>query len=365
MDDNIETVNEERKVKKTGKNTKKAIIFAIIIIVFAFIILLAFDICNDIYGFSKPYGKAEIDIKKGSNTVVIADVLKDKKIIKYPLVFRLYSKMAKADGKYQFGIFECNTASSYSEIINQLEKKPDLENGVKFTIPEGYTQSQIIETIVSKGVSNEDAFKNTINNGSFDYDFLKGLTKRENALEGYLFPDTYEVFKDEDAGSVIDRLLKNFEKKIKDNNIEELANAQGMTLDDAVILGSMIERETLRKTDLALVSSVFHNRLDKKMKLQSCVTVLYALGTHKDYVSIEDTKVKSPYNTYYIEGLPKGPVCCPGIEAIKAAVSPVDSDYLYFCSKPDGSIIFSKTYSEHLKAIKSNKGSYGTGTVDN
>jgi UPF0755 protein len=343
---------------------KKIVIFSVSIIVFLVLLYFSFDILNDVYGIVKPYGKIEVDIKKGSSTAAIADTLSQNKIIKYPFFFRLYVKMNKQSGSSNYGVFEFNKDMGYKEIIEKLKEKSLENDTVKYTIPEGYTQTQIIGTIVSKGVSNDENFEKAIKSNDFTYDFLKDIPQRESRYEGYLFPDTYEVFKTEEPASALKRMLDNFEKKIKDNHIEEKAKAINMTLDQAVILASIIERETLKKDDLAIVSSVYHNRLKKGMKLQADITVLYALGSHKSYVTIADTKVESPYNTYYVTGLPKGPVCNPGIDALKAAVEPTQSDYYFYYSTQNGKIYFSKTYNEHLAIIKKYKGGTGTQTTE-
>lgn len=343
---------------------KKIIIWSISIIAFLVLLYFSLDILNDFYSVVKPYGKVEVEIKKGSSTGVIVDTLTKNKIIKYPWVFKLYIKIAKEEGKANYGIFELNRDMGYKEIISKLKEKSLDVDTVKYTIPEGYTQAQVIGTIVSKEVSSEENFEKAIGKNDFTYGFLKDIPQRESRYEGYLFPDTYEVFRAEEPASVLKRMLDNFSKKIKDNNIEEKAKAINMTLDQAVILASIIERETLKKDDLAVVSSVFHNRLKKGMKLQSCVTVLYALGSHKSFVTIADTKVESPYNTYFITGLPKGPVCNPGVAALKAAVEPAKSDYYYFYSTTNGKIYFSKTYNEHLAIIKKYKGGTGTDAAE-
>lgn len=343
---------------------RKIIVWSASIIVFLVLLYFSLDITNDFYGIVKPYEKIEVDIKKGSSTATIAETLSQNKIIKYPAVFKLYIKMAKQEGKANYGIFELNKDMGYKEIIAKLKEKSLFNDVEKFTVPEGFTQSQIIGTIVSKGVGNEENFEKAIKNNNFTYDFLKDIPQRESRYEGYLFPDTYEVFKTEEPASVLKRMFDNFGKKIKDNNIEEKAKAINMTLDQAVILASIIERETLKKDDLAVVSSVFHNRLKKGMKLQSCVTVLYALGSHKSFVTIADTKVESPYNTYFVTGLPKGPVCNPGVAALKAAVEPAQTDYYYFYSTTNGKIYFSKTYNEHLAIIKKYKGGTGTDAAE-
>ena len=141
----------------------------------------------------------------------------------------------------------------------------------------------------------------------------------------------------------------------------------GLSLSDAIKLASIIQSEVPSLDEMQRVSAVFHNRLNIDMKLQSCVTVMYALGEHKSSVSIADTKTESPYNTYYVKGLPKGPICNPGEDALSACVSPdqntIDQQYLYFYTPSSKEVIYSKTYADHKKAIAKNKGGTGTSTI--
>jgi len=184
--------------------------------------------------------------------------------------------------------------------------------------------------------------------------------QRENKLEGYLFPDTY--FFDPKAGerAIIEKFLDNFDAKFKPEFYER-AKELNMTVDEVIILASIIERETALPEERPIVSSVFHNRLKSSdpnlKKLESCATVQYVLyktqGKMKEKLSDEDTKIDHPYNTYLYEGLPPGPICCPGLASIEAALYPdEESEYLYFVAKGDGSHEFSRTLAEHLEAVK-------------
>ncbi|WP_243467136.1 endolytic transglycosylase MltG [Acetivibrio straminisolvens] len=209
----------------------------------------------------------------------------------------------------------------------------------------------------------KEDFIEACNTEEFEYKFLKDIPdspERKNRLEGYLFPDTY--FFDPKGGerAIIEKFLDNFDAKFKPEFYER-AKELNMTVDEVIILASIIERETALPEERAIVSSVFHNRLKSSnpelKKLQSCATVQYVLyntqGKMKEKLSDEDTKINHPYNTYLFEGLPPGPICSPGLAAIEAALYPdEESEYLFFVAKGDGSHEFSKTLAEHLEAVK-------------
>jgi UPF0755 protein len=185
------------------------------------------------------------------------------------------------------------------------------------------------------------------------------LPKREFKLEGYLFPDTY-IF-DIKAGekTIINRMLARFDEIFKPEYIEKAKNL-GMSIDQVVILASIIEREAKESYERKTISGIFHNRLKSKdpnlKKLQSCATIQYILlnrdGIVKEKITDEDTKIKHPYNTYQIEGLPPGPICAPGKDSIEAALSPEETDFYYFVAKGDGTHEFSRTLKEHQAATR-------------
>ena len=181
-----------------------------------------------------------------------------------------------------------------------------------------------------------------------DYDspFTKEIPNRENRYEGYLFPDTYEFDASATGEDITKRMLLRF-SEIWTDEYKNRAKELGMTMDEVVILASIIEREAGNEGEMGKVSSVFHNRLNIDMPLQSCATVQYILKERKSVLSVEDTKIDSPYNTYMYKGLPKGPIASPGKAAINAALYPETTDYLYFKVTSDGVTVFSKTLEEH------------------
>lgn len=307
-----------------------------------------------------------VEIPLNSSTTSIANLLNEKGIVKYPYVFKILSKINGYDGMYKSGthILEndpdrnklTRIVTSYDRIMRILVNKPE---SVKITIPEGYTYKQIADLLYKKRLVDRDKFDKTVNSEKFNYKFLENLPKRENRLEGYLFPDTYEFDMKVGEKEIIRQMLENFNRKFKPDYYKR-AKELNMTTDQIIILASIIEREAKLKDERKIISGVFYNRLNSKdktlRKLQSCATIQYIFfnrdGIIKEKISEQDTKVQDPYNTYEIEGLPPGPICSPGVASIEAALYPEKTGYYYFVAKGDGSHQFSKSFKEHEAAVK-------------
>jgi UPF0755 protein len=178
----------------------------------------------------------------------------------------------------------------------------------------------------------------------------------ETCLEGFLFPETYEMKVGASESQIAERMLSQFDKVFKDSYYER-AEELGMTINEVVTLASVIEREAQLDSERARISGVFHNRINKGWKLQSCATVQYILGERKEVLSYDDIAIESPYNTYINAGLPPSPIASPGEKSIIAALYPEDTDFMFFVAsgENDGSHIFSKTLKEHEKAVKSRR----------
>ena len=213
----------------------------------------------------------------------------------------------------------------------------------KVTIPEGYNLKQMSELFESSGICGAQDFMKY----SRDKSFLKRLGVDASSAEGYLFPETYVIAEGLDARDVITILKKKTDSVLKDLGWKPLKN---LSTHEMLTLASIIEKEAKVKSEQEIVSSVFHNRLKIGMPLQSCATVLYALDKTVPHLLLKDLEVDSPYNTYRRKGLTPGPIASPGRGAIKAAIKPAKTDYLFFVAKNDGSHYFSRNYSSHLKA---------------
>lgn len=286
-----------------------------------------------------------IEIPEGVGSSGIAQILKENKVVSYPAAFRLYTRLGKTP-VWQKGKHIVNTSMSYKQLKEKLQAMPDIAPDVKkVVIPEGYELRQVVDLLVEQGLGKRETFWQEIEQGVFDYSFLAKIPARENRLEGYLYPDTYMISVEESEHQIIDKMLKAFEEKAL-----PLYDASGSekSLDEILIMASVIEREAANDEERPQVASVFYNRLKIGMKLESCATVQYILKERKKVLSNQETAIDSPYNTYKYEGLPVGPIAAPGHASIQAALYPAETEYLYFLATADGSKnLFSKTFQEH------------------
>ena len=291
-----------------------------------------------------------IEIPDGAGASVVSELLHENGAVKYPTVFRLCSRLGNFDGQYKPGPVTLHNGMSYLSILELLISE---RNIVKVVIPEGYTIRQIAETVAASGLCSADEFYAVLDASLYDYRFLKDIPERENRLEGYLFPATYEFFPGASAQEIVDAMLKRFDEVFTDEYYKR-AEEVNVTVDEVITMASIVERETNADGERAKVAGVFYNRINENMPLQSCATVQYILGVNKPVLSESDTQIDSPYNTYKNPGLPVGPIASPGEECIKAALWPEKTDAFYFLLGTDGEHIFSKTYEEHLKAMNEN-----------
>ncbi len=286
-------------------------------------------------------------IESGTGSREIAAMLKEQKVIKYPKIFLMAAKTGGYAGRFKAGSITIEPKSSYKDIMNTLIQ--DNRNATKVTIPEGFEVRMIIDRLEEAGVIDRETFISMLDASRYDYKFLKDRKDRNDNLEGYLFPDTYYIYPEDTEEDIIKKMLDEFDSHFKPEYYDR-AKELKMSVDDIVKLASIIERETDLAEERSKVAGVFYNRIKKNMKLQSCATVQYILKERKPNLSNEDVKIDSPYNTYKYDGLPVGPIACPGIECIEAALYPEETTALFFVQGPDGKHIFSETYEEHLKA---------------
>lgn len=294
----------------------------------------------------KDNGQVIVTVSEGAGTAEIAGTLQKEGVISSKLFYRIMSKLCRVDGKYNFGKFQLERNAGYKEIFRTLTQAGHKMDAVKVTIPEGYEIYKIADTLSEKGLIDKDKFYYLVDYGEFDYDFVKELPQRDNRLEGYLFPDTYYFVPGDEYG-VINEMLAQFDVVYQE--YKDRADEIGMSMDEVITLASIIEREARGDEDRKLVSSVFHNRLKSAEYpyLQSCATVQYVLKERKAVLSVEDTRIDSPYNTYINKGLPIGPIASPGKKAIEAALYPEESPYLFFVLGSDNKHHFSETFGEH------------------
>ena len=292
-----------------------------------------------------------VEIPQGSTTKEIASILKENGIISSELSFRLKSRFSGADGTYNYGTFYLSKEMSVEQIISTLQGTAKTDTAHRLTIPEGYTAKQIAALVDEKGIATSDEFINEMNNGTFEYDFLEGIPKRENYLEGYLFPDTYFLSGNESAHDIIVMMLNRFEQ-IYNESLKDYVDSTGYTLDQIVTVASMVESEAKLDEERPIIAGVIYNRLAIDMPLQIDSTVQYALSTRNEVVTESDLEVDSPYNTYKNKGLPAGPICNPGKASLLGALNPEKHNYYYYVLKERGGSehYFAENYEDFLEA---------------
>jgi UPF0755 protein len=341
------------KINIIKKKHKDIIFLLTFSLVFIFMIIYSsvFDMLQPLDYNGKTKEKI-IEILPGKNTSQIARLLKHEKLIKNEKVLIIYAKIKGLDSKLKAGKYILHPAMSIPEIVKDLSEGNVLNESIRFTIPEGLELKEIAELLEKKGLVDSEYFIEIAKVKNFPFDFLKGLPG-DTTLEGYLFPDTYEVNKDIGEKDIIKIMLRRFEN-IFNADFVSRARELRLSVHEVITLASIIEREAKVDDERPLISSVFHNRLKIGKLLQSCATVQYALGERKETLLFKDLEIDSPYNTYKVPGLPPGPISNPGEASIKAALFPAETDYLYFVSNGDGTHTFSRTYGEHLRIINRN-----------
>jgi len=288
-------------------------------------------------------------------------------LISSTAAFKVYVDFVGKANSLKAGTYVLSKNMSIKQIVEVLCEGNPPKATVKFTIPEGYTITGIAKALMDKGlITNESELYDAVKTGDAftNFAFINDVAVSANAasrvylLEGYLFPDTYEVYADASVETILIKMLNRFNEVFSD---EYLTRAQqlGMTMDQVVTLASLIEREAQAPDDFAKVSAVFHNRMGQDMPLQSCASLSYVLGVTKYTFTDAERETDSLYNTYKYDGLPVGPVCNPGKAAIEAALYPneeyVSEGYLYFCNQnpaETSELIFAKTYEEHQENVR-------------
>lgn len=291
-----------------------------------------------------------VNIPMGSGTQAIGQLLKEKGVIKSAFVFRVQSKIRGNDGLYKAGEYLLTPSMDMDTIIDSLING-DKRNVIRFTIPEGYTVDQTIGAIIAKGLGTKEGLEKEASEGKFPHGFLRDIPKNvPYPLEGYLYPQTYDVSPGSSDRSILNTMLNHFGTLFTEE-MELKAMQMGYDINEIITIASLIERETSVKEEKGKIASVVYNRLEKGMPLQIDATIQYALEKPKEALSIKDTKIDSPYNTYRIKGLPPGPICSPAIDSIEAALNPEKTDYLYYVLGTDGTGAhnFSKDYDRFLE----------------
>ena len=307
-----------------------------ILLILLFILALPF-----LFSYQKPsiFQEKIIIIEKGETAFNIASKLEKQEIINNSYSFLLTAFLSNNLKNLQAGEYSLDSNMNNNEIIEILSKGKTIKNQI--TIPEGWNNQEIAEYLEEKNLFKKQDVLNLINSNT-----LSVGEDNPPTLEGYLFPDTYLLEKNETLENTIKIILENFNKKLTPELREEIEK-QDKTIFEIITMASLIEKEVIIYEDKQIVSGILWKRIEAKMPLQVDASIIYILNEKKQSISIEDTKIDSPYNTYKYRGLPQGPICNPGIESIKAAIYPIETNYWYYLSKTTKETVFSKTLEEH------------------
>lgn len=300
----------------------------------------------------------EVEIPLGSTSSSIADILEESGIIKDSRIFRIYTKI-KNESDFQAGNYTFTPAMTIDEIIESLKTGVLVKAPIdKVTIPEGKTIEEIAEIFAEKHYFSKEDFIDRVN----DEDYLEELMETypsilsedilsediRTPLEGYLFAATYDIFiENPNLDDIIEMMLDRTVEVVNENQKD--IDKSDFSIHEILTFASLVEKEASSKDQRKGISSVFYNRLEEGMPLQTDPTVLYAMGEHKDKVLLKDLEIDSPYNTYQIKALPVGPISNFSVNSLKASLNPEESDYMYFLHDEDGGIHFAETHEEHIK----------------
>lgn len=295
-------------------------------------------------GLPKPPSKIVV-IPDGSTFQQVAAILKSEQLIRSRWAFLLLGKSRDVDRKIRPGEYELDGSMASQAILEKLLTGRVVLHPV--TIPEGYNLVQIAEVLAGQQVTDVKEFSKLVR----DRPFITTLGIEADSLEGYLFPETYSFPRQAKARDVIKAMVDGLHR-VWSADLQEQAARMKLSLHQVLTLASVIEKETGSKDERELIAAVFHNRLRKKIPLQSDPTVIYGLQAFDGNIHKRDLSVMSPYNTYRVQGLPPGPIASPGAHSLRAALFPAQASYLYFVSRNDGTHQFSSTLAEHNQAVE-------------
>ncbi len=347
---------KRKKRRKKGRGLSCSLlaltlIFGVSIILSVAILATAMEL----FGINKSMVEKPITIPAGATTAEIADLLEEEGIIRVPKLFVIMSRLNEADASYIAGEHIVYPAMGYEAIIEELcDDAINRRQTVNVTIPEGTNLYDAAQLLEENEICDAADFIFYFNAGGYGFDFEDMVPQTSELkfyrMEGYLFPDTYQFYVDEDPEIVVQKIYENFERKLTDEDIERMEEL-GLTLDELVTLASIVQAEAPVSSSMKMVSSVFHNRLNNHSVfplLQSDPTRVYVEDVIEPNLEIANQLMCDSYNTYVGQGLPPGAINNPGKDAIDAVLYPAESDYYFFCANVQtGEIFYAKTNAEH------------------
>ena len=304
----------------------------------------------DILNYAQtPFGTEPLEqvvvVKSGQGFQSFSKMLHERGIIEHPAKFRLFARYKGYDKKIKAGEYELSSAMTPNKILEiMVQGKIRLH---RLTIPEGYNLKQVAQAVSRAGFGTEIDFLKA----ATDPDLVRAQGIDAETFEGYLFPDTYYFPKGTLPEKIISSMVKRF-RSVFLPEWKEQAKSMGLTIHQVVTLASIIEKETGIAAERPVISSVFHNRLNRKMRLESDPTVIYGIKDFNGNITRKDLVTSTPYNTYTIRGLPPGPISNTGVEAIEATLYPADTEFLFFVSRRDRTHQFSTNIRDHNRAVR-------------
>ncbi|OHD06429.1 MAG: hypothetical protein A2086_13385 [Spirochaetes bacterium GWD1_27_9] len=330
----------------------------VLIKTFFILLLLIFSVGASVIFFMNkqtgniPVTGVEFEIKRGDSSHSIAKKLYQNGYINSEIFFVILTKVLRLDSKIKSGWLLLESDSSTMDILKKIVSGKFIT--VSFTIPEGSTVAQIKNILIKNKVVPKEDIEEFLSLPN--YPVLIGLPSGYKTAEGFLFPETYKVFKGSSVESVFKTMVNLFYNKVE-SIYPDYKNLSKKDFYRKIVLASIIEREVKNPEEAAIVAGVFENRIKKNMKLQSCATVQYILDKPKERLLENDLLIDNPYNTYLYLGLPPTPISAAGLNSLRASFYPESHNYLFFVVKdPErGTHHFSQTYEEHLLAQKKYK----------
>lgn len=318
----------------------------IVLFIVGVLILVGVWIGQGIYLPRQLYSEDQIvfNIEKGQGLQEISANLKKAGIIKSEVLSNLFVLARGVQGKLQAGKYILTTSMNIPEIINKLSSGDNIKEEI--TIIEGWTLKDIAWYFENKGIFGAEEFFETANKDfSDEFEFLREKSEKVG-LEGYLFPDTYEIVPELEIREIVRKMLQNFDEKVTPELREEIVS-QGKTLFEVIIMASILEKEVKTYEDRQITAGILWKRLRMGWPLQVDATLTYLTGKESLNLTKDDLKIDSPYNTYKYYGLPLGPICNPGLESIRAAIYYKENPYWFYLTTSEGETIFSETLEEH------------------
>lgn len=364
-----EVIVKRKNLRKKEDKIVGKIILVIVITLLAIVGVFGFTTYKYVESGLQPLDKSDsqlvqVEVPTGSSNKQIGEILEKNHVIKSGIVFNYYTKFKNLTG-FQAGFYQMSPDMTLDEIGKLLQEGGTAEAKAvadgKITIPEGYDIDQIASRVAKITGKDKQEFLDLMT----DEAFLKELYQKfpellestsqakdvKYHLEGYLFPATYDYYKDTSLKDLVIQMVEKTDSVMQD--YYTTIKQQNHTVQEVLTLASLVEKEGVKENDRKNIARVFYNRIESDMPLQTDISVLYALGEHKETVSYTDTAVDSPYNLYTNTGFGPGPFDSPSEESIKAVLSPADNDYYYFVADiSTGNVYFAKTYEEHLELVE-------------